>query len=77
MKYTIFFIMLILALPAQARADWSGAGMHPIGGPNLTSPQRIEPQHRVESQIHAQQAQPVEHHVSPVEKRTQCSSCAS
>ena len=72
MKSTMFFIMVLLALPVQAQADWSGAGAHPIAGPNFTAPpQRIEPQHRDTPHQHVQPVQPVHHYVPPVENRAQ------
>ena len=63
---------IILGGQIQAQADWSGAGMHPMGTPGVM-PNPGQPAHheapaaRVEPQHREQPARPVVHQVKPVE----------
>jgi hypothetical protein len=80
MRYIL--LVILLALPVSAQADWSGAGMHPGLAPNLnptqgqtirrdvhvnvTSPARVEQQHRAQP---AQPAQPIRSVSKPQDMR--------
>lgn len=52
----IFFMMILLALPVSAYADWSNTGMHPSLSPNFSPALRVEPQHHFQPVRPAQPA---------------------
>jgi Family of unknown function (DUF6515) len=64
----IFLMMILLALPVSAFADWSNTGMHPVAGPNFIPHQGQAVQHEVH--MNALPPRHTEQRTLPVVNRT-------
>ena len=64
----IFLMIILLAIPVSAYADWSNTGMHPALSPNFSPSIRVEPQHHFQP---VQSPQPVHQNTPTAVNRPQ------